>query len=205
MSFRVNSRVRRSDRRTDFVCRATAVALLACTRVAFALPEDQQQPINIHADSAELDQNKNIAIYHGSVKMEQGTMLVTGDKMTIELEDQQVVRIIAEGDRAHYEQQIKPEESKVFADAKKITYFTEEERVELAGNAHLTQDNNEFTGELIKYNTNEGKVDASSNGQGSVQMILQPSTLKKPQGQQKPTPPKPNASSSPQPKPPTTP
>ena len=70
--------------------------LLAVARAALALPEDAQQPINIHADSAELDQNKNIAIYHGSVKMEQGTMLVTGDKMTIELEDQQVVRIIAE-------------------------------------------------------------------------------------------------------------
>ena len=169
-------------------------------RAAFALPEDQQQPINIHADSAELDQNKNVAIYHGSVKMEQGTMLVRGDKMTIELEDQQVVRIIAEGDRAHYEQQIKPDESKVFADAKKITYFTAEQRVELAGNAHLTQDNNEFTGELIKYNTNEGKVDASSNGQGSVQMILQPSTLKKQQDQQK-APAKPDTSAPAQPAP----
>ena len=179
--------MRRRNRRIDFACRAAAAALSAFAGAAFALPEDSQQPINIHADSAELDQNKNIAIYHGSVKMEQGTMTVTGDKMTIELEDQQVVRIIAEGERAHYQQQIKPDESMVLADAKKITYFTAEERVELIGNAHLTQDNNEFTGELIKYNTNEGKVDASSNGQGSVQMILQPATLKKQQDQQKPT------------------
>jgi len=162
------------------------VTLAALARSALALPADSQQPINIHADSAELDQNKSIAIYHGSVRMQQGTMTVTGDKMTIELEDQQVVRIIAEGDRAHYQQQIKPDESMVLADAKKITYFTAEERVELVGNAHLMQDNNEFTGELIKYNTNEGKVDASSNGQGSVQMILQPSALKKQQDQQKP-------------------
>jgi lipopolysaccharide export system protein LptA len=197
--------VRRRDRRIDFVCSATAAALLAIARAALALPEDQQQPINIHADSAELDQNKNIAIYHGSVKMEQGTMLVTGAKMTIELEDQQVVRIIAEGDRAHYEQQIKPDESKVLADAKKITYFTAEQRVELAGNAHLTQDNNEFTGELIKYNTNEGKVDASSNGQGSVQMILQPSTVKKPPAQQKPAPAKPATPAPAKPTSPTTP
>jgi lipopolysaccharide export system protein LptA len=180
------------------------MTLFTIARPAFALPEDAQQPIDIHADSAELDQNRNIAIYHGAVKMVQGTMTVTGDKMTIELEDQQVVRIIAEGDRAHYQQQIKPDESMVLADAKKITYFTAEERVELVGNAHLTQDNNEFTGELIKYNTNQGKVDASANGQGSVQMILQPSTLKKqpPQDQQnsaaKPNAPPPAAS---QPKP----
>ena len=74
---------------------------------AVALPEDAEQPIHIHSDSAELDQNKNVAIYHGAVRMEQGTMLVTGDTMTIELQDQLVVRITAEGDRAHYQQQVK--------------------------------------------------------------------------------------------------
>ena len=151
---------------------------------AFALPEDSQQPIHIHSDSAELDQNKNLAIYHGSVKMEQGTMTVTGDTMTVVLQDQLVVRIIAEGDRAHYQQQVKPDESMVLADAKKIVYFTQEERVELTGNAYLTQDKNEFTGELIKYDVNEGKVDASANGQGKVQMVLQPAALKKQQGEQ---------------------
>jgi lipopolysaccharide export system protein LptA len=150
---------------------------------AIALPEDAEQPIHIHSDSAELDQNKSVAIYHGSVRMEQGTMTVTGDKMTVELQDQLVVRIIAEGDRAHYQQQVKADESIVFADAKKIVYFTQEERVELTGNAYLTQDKNEFTGEMIKYNVREGKVDAQANGQGKVQMILQPAALKKQQDQ----------------------
>jgi lipopolysaccharide export system protein LptA len=161
-------------------------AALLCTvaGIAMALPEDAEQPIHIHSDSAELDQNKSVAVYHGSVRMEQGTMTVTGDTMTVELQDQLVVRIIAEGDRAHYQQQVKPDESIVFADAKKIVYFTQEERVELTGNAYLTQDKNEFTGELIKYNVREGKVDAQANGQGKVQMILQPAALKKQQQSQ---------------------
>jgi len=164
--------------------------LLLCIAAgdAIALPEDSEQPIHIHSDSAELDQNKSIAIYHGSVRMEQGTMSVTGDKMTVELKDQLVVRIIAEGDRAHYQQQVKADESIVFADAKRIVYFTQEERVELTGNAYLTQDKNEFTGELIKYNVREGKVDAQANGQGKVQMILQPAALKKQDQSQKPAP-----------------
>ncbi|HTK98642.1 MAG TPA: hypothetical protein VL379_11490, partial [Pseudomonadales bacterium] len=63
---------------------------------------------------------------------------------------------------------------------------------ELTGNAYLTQDKNEFTGELIKYNVREGKVDAQANGQGKVQMILQPAALKKQQDQaQKPAQPPP--------------
>ena len=161
-----------------------ALPLLFIACEAAALPEDSQQPIHIHSDTAELDQNRNVAIYHGSVKMEQGTMTVTGDTMTVELQDQLVVRIIAEGARAHYQQQVRPDESMVFADAKKIVYFTQEERVELTGDAYLTQDKNEFTGELIKYDVNAGKVDASANGQGKVQMVLQPAALKKQQQDQ---------------------
>ena len=130
-------------------------------------------------------------------------MTVTGDKMTIELQDQLVVRIVAEGDRAHYQQQVKPDESIVFADAKKIVYLTQEERVELSGDAYLTQDKNEFTGELIKYNVREGKVDAQANGQGKVQMILQPAALKKQQNQgQKEASPQPAEPQSPAPQPP---
>jgi lipopolysaccharide export system protein LptA len=156
------------------------VFLLACGR-AVALPEDAEQPIHIHADSAELDENKNVAIYHGSVRMEQGTMRVTADTMTIELKDQLVVRITAEGDRAHYQQQLEVDESMVYADAKTIVYFTQEERVQLAGNAYLTQNKNEFSGDLIKYDIREGKVDAQASGDGKVQMILQPAAVTKPQ------------------------
>ena len=188
MFCQANSSVRPRSRRsrnsfTRYALTLFVASLLFSIR-AMALPEDAQQPIHIHSDSAELDQNKSVAVYHGTVKMEQGTMTVTSDTMRVELQDQLVVRIIAEGDRAHYQQQAKADESMVFADAKKIVYFTQEERVELTGNAYLTQDKNEFTGELIKYNVREGKVDASANGQGKVQMILQPAALKKQQGEQ---------------------
>lgn len=207
MFCQVSSSVQRRNR-TSFAGFSSAALLsfvsgMLVSFQALALPEDSQQPIHIHSDSAELDQNKNVAIYHGSVKMEQGTMTVTGDTMTVVLQDQLVVKIIAEGDRAHYQQQVKPDESMVFADAKKIVYFTQEERVELTGNAYLTQDKNEFTGELIKYDVNEGKVDASANGQGKVQMVLQPAALKKQQGepQKQGLTPTPSTPSAPQPAP----
>lgn len=181
MFCRLNSNARRHNRHVDFKARGLAVALLLISSRTMALPTDAEQPIHIHADTAELDEAKNLAVYHGSVRMEQGTLTVTADKMTIELKDQLVVRIIAEGDRAHYQQQLKPDESMVFADAKVIVYYTQEERVDLTGNAYLTQNKNEFTGELIKYNVREGKVDAQGDGQGKVQMILQPAAPKKQQ------------------------
>jgi lipopolysaccharide export system protein LptA len=189
---RLNSSARSHARRSDRSRRSIAIALIALSNHAFALPSDAEQPIQIHADSAELDEAKNVAVYHGTVRMDQGTLTVTADTMTVELKDQQVVRITAQGDRAHYQQQLKPDESMVFADAKTIVYFTQEERVELIGNAYLTQNKNEFAGELIKYNVREGKVDAKANGQGTVQMILQPAALKKPPSPEPQQPTQPN-------------
>jgi len=178
LSCQVSSSARRRNRRNSLAVFAAFAVLSA--RVD-ALPEDAEQPIHIRADSAQLDENKNLVVYHGSVRMDQGTMRVTADTMTIELKDQLVVRITAEGDRAHYQQQLKPDESMVYADAKTIVYFTQDERVQLTGNAYLTQNKNEFTGDLIKYDIRAGKVDAQATGEGKVQMILQPAAVSKPQ------------------------
>ena len=178
MSCQASSNPRPRNRRNSLVVVAVLVSLSSNVN---ALPEDSAQPIHIRSDSAELDQNKNLVVYHGSVRMDQGTMQVTADTMTVELKDSLVVRITAEGDRAHYQQQIKPDESIVYADAQTIVYFTQDERVHLTGNAHLTQDKNDFTGDLINYDIRAGKVDAQANGGSKVQMILQPATVSKPQ------------------------
>jgi lipopolysaccharide export system protein LptA len=159
-----------------FTSALVSVLTFGCNDAA-ALPEDSQQPIQIDADSAELDQNKNLATYHGNVRMQQGTMQVTADKMTIELHDKTVVRITAEGNTAHYQQQLKPDETMVFADARTITYYTQEDRVALVGDATLTQNNNRFSGEAINYDIRAGKVDAQAGDAGKVQMILQPTVL----------------------------
>jgi lipopolysaccharide transport protein LptA len=93
--------------------------------------------------------------------------------MTIELVDQKVVRITAEGNLAHYEQQLNPDEDRVIANAETIVYHTQTERVELMGQAHLTQNDNEFRGALIEYDMRAGKVNASGS-EGRVEMIFAP-------------------------------
>ncbi len=139
---------------------------------AGAVPEDAEQPIHIRADAAELDEAKGLATYRGDVRMDQGTMRVTADTMIIELKDEQVVKITAEGNRAHYQQRLRKDEAEVLADARTIIYHTQDERVELVGDAFLTQDGNEFTGQVITYDIRAGKVDATAKEAGGVQMIL---------------------------------
>ncbi len=148
--------------------------MLLYPHVTLALPEDAEQPIHIQADSAELDETRGTATYRGSVRMDQGTLRVTADTMIIELKNERVVRITAEGKRARYRQQLKKDQSEVRADAETIVYHTQDERVELRGDAFLAQDGNEFRGQVIHYDIRAGKVDAKADQPGGVQMILQP-------------------------------
>jgi len=177
------------------VLRLVALAALCAARGATALPTDSQQPIRIQADRAEMDQNTGIAIYHDNVVVDQGSMHVTADKLTIEVQSNQVVKITAEGHQAHYRQLVNETDPEVLADADTIIYYTQDGKVDLIGNGHLTQAPNEFSGELIHYDINAGKVDAKSPQSGTVKAIFKPtpqqqqqqksSTAQKPPAKQK--------------------
>lgn len=150
---------------------------MLCSTVS-ALPEDADQPIHIRADNAEIDQDQQLVIYRGDVQVDQGTLRVTADEMTVEYQDQKVVRITATGAPAHYRQQLDANKEQVRAHSSTIIYHTQDERLDLLGNAFLTQEGNEITGDQIKYDIVAGKVDAQSQSQERVRMVLQPATRK---------------------------
>jgi lipopolysaccharide export system protein LptA len=143
-----------------------------------ALPEDSEQPIHIRADNAEIDNKSKRVIYRGSVQVDQGTLQVTADEMTVEYQDQKVVRIVATGQPARYKQQLEAEDELVNADASTIIYYTQDERVDLKGAASLEQQGNTVTGDFIRYDIVEGKIDATAEGDNRVRMELQPAFSK---------------------------
>ena len=167
-TLRVSNRVPRA--------RVSACALLSLllAQSLYALPEDADQPIHISADSAEVDQQAEQVVYRGSVQVNQGTLRVTADEMTIEYEEQKVVRIIATGTPAHYQQQLEANDDQVKADANTIVYHTKDERIDLRGSASLEQKGNTLTGDLIHYDIVAGRVDATANSDVPVRMVLQP-------------------------------
>jgi lipopolysaccharide export system protein LptA len=151
------------------------VALAITPLHGTALPADSQQPIHIRADNAEIDNNSKRVIYRGSVQVDQGTLRVTADEMTVEYQDQKVVRIVAVGEPARYQQQLEADDEVVNADASTITYYTQDERVDLKGDASLEQEGSTVTGDFISYDIVDGKIDAAAEGDNRVQMVLPPS------------------------------
>ncbi len=162
--------------RTSILGLALALAL---GQPAFGLPEDADQPIHIQADNAEIDEQAERAVYRGAVQIDQGTLRVTAEEITVEWRNQKVFRIIATGKPAQYTQQIEADEDRVQANANTIVYYTQEERLDLKGDAHLSQQGNTISGDLIQYDIVAGKVAATAADDRPVRMILQPASAEK--------------------------
>jgi len=156
-----------------------AVGLSLVTMVmvapAGALPDDRDQPIRIEADEALRDEKQGFTRYRGNVRLNQGSLQIEGDQITVYHDDQQADRVLAEGQPASMQQQPDPEKGPVKARANIIEYFKSEERVQLRQNAHIEQDGSIVTGDTIDYFINEQLVKADSDksrGDSRVQVVI---------------------------------
>ncbi len=160
----------------------TCSALLSAH--VYALTSDREQPISIEADSAFVDEVNGVTIYEGNAFIRQGTLNIRADKVKVIMSDSEVIQIIASMQAsskglAHYEQMPDDDEDLVSADAKTITYFIQEEKLHLTGNAHLQQTQDKFSGQLLYYDMTTGVVDlkggkATEDDSGRVSITLQP-------------------------------
>jgi lipopolysaccharide export system protein LptA len=144
---------------------------------AAALPEDKQQPIQISADSAELDERAGVSTYLGTVKVQQGSLRIDGDKVTIHSDSNGVTLMIAIGKPAHFQQKQQPDQTITHAYAEHLEYQVASGRVILTDNAQLLQDGDTFTGQRIIYDIDKAVVNAfggQQNDNGRVNMVIQP-------------------------------
>lgn len=172
----------------------TKLALLLTTglfsAMALGLPSDKDQPIHIKSDTAEIDDAKGISIYRGNVNIDQGTINLKAEVVTIYNDEEGISKVIAVGKPAHYQQQNEIDEPMTHAYGDTINYFLANERIELRKNAKLEQQQNTFTGERIDYdmkhkvvnaysqNTGGGTAASNQNTKSRVEMVIQPNKNK---------------------------
>jgi len=151
------------------------VTVLLTALSALALPEDSQQPIHVASDKAFIDRPGGTLVYTGNVKMNQGTLRIEADKITITQNDDGLQKVVAEGKPARYEQVINPKQDKTHAFGETIIYETYKDQLTLLVNAGLTKQGNEFKGEKIVYLIEQQKVKAESPKQDErIRMVIQP-------------------------------
>ncbi|MFT6289408.1 MAG: lipopolysaccharide export system protein LptA [Alcanivorax sp.] len=152
-----------SERRRSLLALATVAICVAVSPNAPALPEDREQPIRITADQALRDEKKGFTEYTGNVRLDQGSLSIEADKITVHHVTEEADKIVAEGKPAHMQQISEADKAPIHARADTIEYFKTEERVHLSKNAQVEQDGSIVTGDTIDYFIAEQLVRADSD------------------------------------------
>jgi len=148
-----------------------SICLFAHPASAFALSTDKDQPIEVEADEAELDDLNNVSVYRGNVIVVQGSIYMTGDLMTVyNTGEDELDYIIMDGNPATYKQL--PDNSTVYDQARalRMEYYELRNLVILIRDAWVKQETSTLTGERIEYDTELSKVKAWSNPEGDARV-----------------------------------
>lgn len=155
----------------------TALLLTFSTSVQ-ALPEDRNQPINVSADRASMNERTGITVYTGDVEIIQGSMEIRGERVELHrAADGSIDRIISTGKPAKFQQQPSAEQPLTKAYGDKMDYRVKQQEITITENARVDQAKDTFTGERIVYNMERALVNAFGSdrkGGERVKMVIQP-------------------------------
>lgn len=145
----------------------------------WALSSDRDQPMNIEADRVELDDATGISTYHGNVTVTQGTMVLTGDRMTINSKNNEIQSVFVDGQPATYRQRPDNKDQDVRAHSLRMEYYTDPEQIIMLKQAEVSQEGNILQSERIEYDVVKDKVNAgTSQPNERVRITIQPKSSK---------------------------
>ena len=155
--------------------RHMALLLVFVPAMAQGLSSDRNQPITIEADRATLNEKDGSSIYEGNVHLQQGTLNLRGNRMTVQIADDEIEEIVLTGQPASYRQRPDGRDTDQHAEAGRIEYHAADERLILLDNARVWQsDAEEFRSERIVYNIKKNTVSAGGSAGDRVRITLQP-------------------------------
>ncbi len=146
---------------------------------AYALPDDQQQPIRVTANSA--IQENNTVTYRGNVIIVQGSVRIEADQVVIYHEKGKLQKAVATGKPARFQQQPDVDGGLITGSATTLIYHNSDQRVELLQDALVDRDKSTVKSDRIEYllPSKTVRADTSPNNASSrVEMILQPNQPK---------------------------
>ena len=148
-----------------------ALVLLASGPAAHALSTDSEQPISILADRAEHDDATRITIYRGNVVIDQGSLHITGDVVTVNFDaHDQVTKITTVGEPAHFRQLPDGDTDHRKAWAQQMEYFPEQDLIMLSGEALYEKDGSRVQADRLVYDSRNSRfkalTDAASAASG---------------------------------------
>jgi lipopolysaccharide export system protein LptA len=151
------------------------IALSAWPMLGWGLSSDRLQPMLIEADRVELDDAKGISVYRGRVKVTQGSLILTGETMTVYTKGNDVEKVVMEGAPATYQQRPDNKDQDVHAKALRMEYYTDPEHIILLKQAEVEQQGDVLRSERIEYDVAKDQVSAGTDQPNErVRITIQP-------------------------------
>lgn len=156
--------------------RLPALLLLCLPTLAYGLASDRDQPITIEANTATLKEKEGISIYQGNVYLNQGTLKLHGDTMTVYTKDDHIEKAVLTGNPATSVQRPDGQDVDQHAEAQRMEYQAAGGFMILTGAARVWQtDGKELRSEKIIYDITKNTANAGhSSGGDRVHITLQP-------------------------------
>lgn len=150
-----------------------ALALLGPS-LGLSVPEDRDQPIQLEAERAELDQKTGTSIYYGNVVITQGSMRLVADKATIFTDGGSFQRMEAVGSPVRWRYKPAADKDELYGTSQQIEYNAVDNLIVMTDNAKVTQNKDVFTGDRIEYDLDTDLVKARGREGKRIQMTIQP-------------------------------
>lgn len=151
------------------------IGLLVGSPNSFALSTDSEQPIEIEADFAELDDEEGTTVYIGNVIVIQGSIRMTGDRLRVNFTAERELKdAYLEGRLATFKQTPDGNQEDVEGEAILIEYHAFENMLILIEKAKVTQGERLTQGHRINYDTERSIVTVRSSRAGKADRDAQP-------------------------------
>jgi lipopolysaccharide export system protein LptA len=155
------------------------IMILFCSK-AMGLESDGDQPITIDSNSATYNERKGTSTYVGNVISVQGSMTVRSSKLIAYLSDGDVVKLVWTGSPVRFKQKQDGKKEDLVGKSLRLEYFPDKSEMVLIDKAVVTQGNNTYNSDLIKYNSKTSMVRAGNKKSDSqrVHVVLKPKKKK---------------------------
>ena len=156
--------------------RLIALALLVLpVAAARALPTDSEQPISVEADNLEIRDADNVSIYDGNVKLLQGSLEISSDRLVIHFNAaNELLSMEMTGSPVHY-RQLDDQQREMLGEARRMKYLKSESVLEMRESAWFSHAGDRIESDLIRINTRDNSLQAgSAESDKRVKMLIQP-------------------------------
>lgn len=160
-----------------------SILLLGLTTLAAQAEQaDRDKPINLEANTMDVNDATKVSVYQGNVRLTQGTLLILADKLVVKQDSEGFSTGTAYGNPATFRQKRDGVDEYIEGWAQRIEYDGKRDKVELFVSARVKRGQDEVRGSYIAYDGKteffqvKGGQDAvtETNPKGRVRAVIQP-------------------------------